>query len=333
MFTSCGRSSSILLGIVAASLFGGVIELLQGALTTTRQAEFADFFADIVGAFTAGSIYYVARHPLKKHVASLLFAILLLPAVAFASESGDVSFSGEIGAGLRRLGNESAALAKTPFQIENGNYLITLGVVGAVGLTYIFDRDIRARVQANRGATLDKAADAGNLAGDPFIHLGLSALVYGGGMAAGSQRWKETGEMMGEALILADASTFLIKEATGRGRPNATTAKGDFRPFGFRRDYDSFPSMHAASSFALASVLAATSESIAMKTLYYSAATFVGFARLHTNKHWASDVVLGAALGELCGRVVTGYHASGAKLALAPQAYENGAGLALVGRW
>lgn len=329
----CGRRSSVLLGIVTTSLYGGLIELLQAGLTTTRQAELSDFFADIVGALTAGSIYCVARHPLKRHVASLLFTILFLPAVAFASESGDVSLSGEIGAGLRRLGSESVALARTPFQIENGNYLITLGVVGAVGLTYIFDRDIRSRLQTNKSNDLDKATDAGNLAGDPFIHLGLAALVYGGGMAAGSPKWKETGEMMGEALILADASTFLIKEASGRGRPSVSSAKGDFRPFGFKTDYDAFPSMHTSSSFALASVLAATSESIAMKTLYYSAATFVGFSRLYKNKHWASDVVLGAALGELSGRVVTGYHASRARMSIVPQAYEDGAGLALVGRW
>ena len=36
------------------------------------------------------------------------------------------------------------------------------------------------------------------------------------------------------------------------------------------------PSMHTSSSFALASVLAATSDSLVMKTAYYGAATFVG---------------------------------------------------------
>lgn len=278
-------------------------------------------------------IYPFVRLFLKKsYLLSLMFAVLF-PAFTYASDTVAVSFSDEINSGMKRIGNETTDLVTTPFQIENKNIFMTLGVAGAVGFTYIFDRDIKSKLQTNKSKGFNKAADAGTLAGDPFIHLGLAALVYGGGIAADSPKWKETGEMMGEALILTDASTFLIKEASGRGRPNVTPSKGNFKPFGFKNDYDSFPSMHTSSSFALASVLASTSENIAMKTLYYSAATFVGFSRMYNNKHWASDVVLGAALGELCGRVVTNYHASGTKVSFVPQAYESGAGLALVGRW
>jgi len=91
--------------------------------------------------------------------------------------------------------------------------------------------------------------------------------------------------------------------------------------------------MHTSSSFALASVLAATSESYTMKTAYYLTATFVAFSRLYKNKHWASDVILGAALGELSGRVVTSYHASDNKITFAPMAIQGGAGLVMVKSW
>jgi membrane-associated phospholipid phosphatase len=278
-------------------------------------------------------IHQFVRLFLKRSCLFPLIFFILFPTFTYASDTGAVSFSDEINRGIKRIGNETTDLVKMPFQIENNNIFMTLGIVGAIGLTYIFDQDIQSKLKTGKSTSLDKAADAGTLAGDPFIHLGLAALVYGGGIAADSQKWKENGEMMGEALILADASSFLIKEASGRGRPHAAPSKGDFKPFGFKNDYDSFPSMHTASSFALASVLAATSDSIAIKTIYYSAATFVGFSRMYNNKHWASDIVLGAALGELCGRVVTSYHASGTRVSLVPQAYESGAGLALVGKW
>ncbi len=93
------------------------------------------------------------------------------------------------------------------------------------------------------------------------------------------------------------------------------------------------PSIHTASSFAMASVLATTSESILAKAFYYSLATFVGFSRMYQDKHWASDVVLGAAIGELCGRVVTNYHASHDRIALVPTISGSSASLALVGHW
>jgi len=270
---------------------------------------------------------------LKSIVIAWCALLLLSPLPAVSAELKEVTFSGEIVDGVNRLAGETADLVTTPFEVSNNNILITLGVAGAVGLTYAFDRQIQDRLTAGQNHTLDRITDTGSVIGDPFLHLGLAVLVYGGGIAADSAEWKETGEMMGEALILADATTLILKEATGRGRPDTTTAKGDFRPFGFRQDYDSMPSMHTSSSFALASVLASRTDSIALKTAYYSTAAFVGYSRVYQNRHWASDVLLGAALGELCGRVVTGFHANGGRLALTPAVYEKGAGLAMVGTW
>jgi membrane-associated phospholipid phosphatase len=263
----------------------------------------------------------------------LLVFLLLAPGKAFPSESSDITFNGEISNGAHRLGDEAVDLVVTPFKFENGNIFITLAVAGAFGLTYAFDTQIRDKLTARPSRSLSNAANAASLAGDPLLHLGLAALTYGGAILADSSSWKETGEMMGEAVILADAASVVIKESSGRGRPDTTRSKGDFKPLGFNKDYDSLPSMHTSSSFALASVLAKTTESLVMKTTYYAAATFVGYSRIYKNKHWASDVILGAALGELCGRVVTSYHAGKSKVTLAPQAYENGAGLALVGTW
>ncbi len=41
----------------------------------------------------------------------------------------------------------------------------------------------------------------------------------------------------------------------------------------------------------------------------YSAASLIGLSRITENKHWATDVFAGAALGYLCGRqVVNNYH-------------------------
>lgn len=263
----------------------------------------------------------------------LLALLLMIPLSGFAEDIKKNSATEEIFKGSKRLGQEALDVVTTPFEIQNANILLTLGFLGATALTYTFDKDIQQQLQSNKSKGITKATDVGSLAGDPFIHLGAAALVYGTAIAADSPKWKEIGEMMGEAIVLADATTLIIKETVGRGRPSVTVHKGDYKPLGFKKDYDSFSSMHTSSSFAMASVLSATSDSIAMKMAYYSGAAFVAFSRLYQNRHWTSDVIFGAALGELCGRVVTSYHASGKRTAIVPMSFESGAGLALVGKW
>jgi hypothetical protein len=234
-----------------------------------------------------------------------------------------------------RLGDEALEVVKTPLDTDGYGFVGTLAVTGAAGLTYIFDDNIRNKLQGNKSNGMDKATDAGSLVGNPFLHLGIAAAVYGGGIIWDSPVWKESGEMLGEAALLADAATFVLKQAVGRARPFVNGDKGRFRPGQFSSDYDSMPSMHTSSSFAMASVMAAASESMATKALYYSAATFVGFSRIYQDKHWASDVVLAAAIGELCGRIVTSAHVKNGKnkVSLVPLVSENSAGLALLGRW
>lgn len=233
-----------------------------------------------------------------------------------------------------RLGDEALEVVKTPLDTKDYGLVGTLAVTGAVGLTYVFDDDIRTKLQGSRSKGMDKATDVGSFVGNPFLHLGIAAAVYGGGILAENPRWKETGEMLGEAILLADATTFILKESVGRARPFVKGDKGSFTPGQFKSDYDSLPSMHTSSSFAMASVMAASSESMTTKVLYYSAATFVGFSRMYQDKHWASDIILGAAIGELCGRIVMATHVkNGNKVSIVPTVSENSAGLALLGRW
>jgi PAP2 superfamily len=267
-----------------------------------------------------------------RHVLIMLLCSMLFAGHSQAAETVFTSTSA-LKRETSRLGGEALEVVTTPVDTDGYGLVGTLAVAGAVGLTYVFDTDIRNKVQGLKGSNLDRAADAGSIVGNPFVHLGVAAAFYGGGALADSPKWQEVGEMLGEAALLADSSGFLLKEAIGRGRPFAAQDKGSFQSFQFKSDYDSMPSLHTASSFAMASVLASTSESIPAKLFYYTAATFVGFSRIYQDKHWASDVVLGAALGELCGRVVTGYHGRAGMVALVPAVSSNSAMLAVQGKW
>ena len=269
-------------------------------------------------------------------IITIVIIILYLAGSAWGEENNLFNSLSAINYEAFRFEVEAAEVTTTPLDTEGYGLVGTLVTAGAVGLTYIFDNNIRNKVRGIEGNKYKKAADGGSIAGSPFLHIGLAAAVYGGGIIADSPKFTELGEMLGESVLLADATSFVLKQAIGRGRPFKTGDKGEFRPFKFKNDYDSMPSMHTASSFAMASVLSAAAENPLEKIFYYAAASFVGFSRMYKDKHWASDVVFGAAIGELCGRVVMRYHSEHGderSLALAPAVSSEGVSLAVVGRW
>ena len=72
----------------------------------------------------------------------------------------------------------------------------------------------------------------------------------------------------------------------------------------------SFPSGHTTVAFAAATVFAIEYRNKPwVPVLAYSTASLIGISRITENRHWATDVLVGAALGYLSGRqVVNNYH-------------------------
>jgi membrane-associated phospholipid phosphatase len=95
------------------------------------------------------------------------------------------------------------------------------------------------------------------------------------------------------AQIVSQALVHGIKLATQRDRPTGECC--------------SFPSGHAATTFATASVLERHfGYRAAWPTMLL--ATYVGMSRLHDNRHFLSHVVIGSAVGIASGWTVVGRH-------------------------
>jgi len=149
-------------------------------------------------------------------------------------------------------------------------------------------------------AHLVGSADAfwkpGHVIGSVPVVLGGAFAAYLGGRMTGTRWVQHLGMDEIEATILSEAFSEGLKVAVRRERPVETD--------GTQSKTFSFPSGHATLTFAAATVL---QQHLGYKAAIptYAVASYVAMSRLHDNRHFASDVVFGAALGIVVGRSVT----------------------------
>ena len=142
----------------------------------------------------------------------------------------------------------------------------------------------------------DQIFKAGEIVGETGTILGVAAATYAIGRWKGSTRAQHLGMDEIEASLLAEVIVNAAKQVVRRDRP--LLADGT-RQAGF-----AFPSGHATATFAAATVL---QQHLGYKAGIptYLIASYVAMSRLHDNRHYASDVVFGAATGIVIGRSVT----------------------------
>ena len=148
----------------------------------------------------------------------------------------------------------------------------------------------------------------------------IGGALYLGGRLAHNERMADLGLHGSEAILVGLTATGILKGIAGRARPYKDIDNPHdfklFRGFTGGSDYSSFPSGHTLTGFAAASaVTAETSRWWPHSTWYiapvmYGGASLIGLSRMYNNKHWASDVMLGAAIGTFAGRKVVQYHHS-----------------------
>jgi membrane-associated phospholipid phosphatase len=132
------------------------------------------------------------------------------------------------------------------------------------------------------------------------------------GAAGGSYLWghlthndhlRETGFLAGEAALNSTAVTYLFKTMTQRPRPLEGNGNGTFFQGGA-----SFPSEHSAIAWSVASVIAHEYPGTLTKIAAYGLASTVTLTRVTGKQHFASDVVVGSALGWYFARQVYRAH-------------------------
>lgn len=196
-----------------------------------------------------------------------------------------------------------------PFHFSGKQWEWVVPSLALGGLLIKADNNIEKHVPTSK-STVSHAVTASN-AGVGVLAASGAGLFLLGHIQSDDQK-RETGILAGEAAIGVLADTEVFKYAAGRERPFTGSGTGRFFVGG-----DSFPSEHSSVSWAIASVIAHEYPGPLTQILAYGAAGGVSAARWAGQKHFASDVIIGAALGWYMGRQVyrTHSHYSDAEMA------------------
>ncbi len=168
--------------------------------------------------------------------------------------------------------------------------LFIAGVGGAAALSvHPLDDTVNEKLVGN-----DTAKDVfklGATLGSLSVVLGSSATVYVVGRWKDKPKVSHVGMDMLRSLAVAEGVTQALKYSTRRERPDGSGK-------------NSFPSGHAADTFAIATSL---ERHLGWRGAVpaYLFSSYVAASRLADNRHWLSDVVFGAAVGTIAGRTVT----------------------------
>lgn len=145
----------------------------------------------------------------------------------------------------------------------------------------------------------DEHAAFYNMHIDDFLQYAPAVAVYGlniGGVKGKNSVVEETFLLLKSELVMA-VVVQTLKSTTHVQRPDNST-------------YNSFPSGHTAQAFVAATFL---HKEYGHKSIWYSiggyaAATTVGVMRVMGNRHWLSDVFVGAGIGILSTELVYATH-------------------------
>jgi membrane-associated phospholipid phosphatase len=199
-----------------------------------------------------------------------------------------------------------------PSEARNPAFSAPFLVTGA--LAYSFSRDEDGGVDAQLTADLSQDTNGPGRSSARFLSqigdAGAGALLMGVGYLAG--RWSghdrlaEASSLSAEAALSAGLWSTILKAATGRNRPSSHGI-GDFGDYDHTRGEQpgSFPSGHATGAFAVATVFSGMyPDHKWVSWVSYTTAGLIGLSRISLARHFPTDVIAGALLGNSMGRMV-----------------------------
>ena len=238
---------------------------------------------------------------------------------------------------LKSYWNSGLTVLAQPIHYDWKDWTAFAGVAAVTTLVFVYDDEIYNFIDGtfadNRWNTVSKCTD---VFGEEYFILPSVALTYAISAINKDCRLRNMSLAALQSFVYAEVASAGLKVLTCRMRPwevngqqstangqqstvnsqqstvnsqqstaNGQTWLGPFKSF----ESTSFPSGHAMRSFALAATVAGFyPEKKWVGIVSYSLATLTSAGRVVSKEHWASDVIVGAAIGYFIGRGVVKFN-------------------------
>lgn len=218
--------------------------------------------------------------------------------------------------------NSGLTVLAQPVHYDWKDWTAFAGVAAVTTLAFVYDDEIYNFIDGtfcdNRWNTASKCTD---VFGEEYFILPSVALTYAISAINKDCRLRNMSLAALQSFVYAEVASAGLKVLTCRMRPlevngqqstangqsqsQSQTWLGPFKSF----ESTSFPSGHAMRSFALATTVAGFyPEKKWVGIVSYSLATVTSVGRVVSKEHWASDVIVGAAIGYFIGRGVVKFN-------------------------
>jgi membrane-associated phospholipid phosphatase len=204
--------------------------------------------------------------------------------------------------------HESFLFLGAPLRWHKKDFLTAGVILGGTLAIMPLDEPLNKLSQGNQHYYYSAPVVGGRIYGEWYSIGGVTALFAGYGIIAHNNTAKKMSIELLQAGLYAEAITEVLKVCTGRARPLENVGAFTFHPFNIHNVYESMPSGHACSAFALSTVMFRHAHTTFWKVMSFVPAAFTVFSRFYQDFHWPSDLFFGAATGFTTGMWVVNLH-------------------------
>ncbi|HYR85697.1 MAG TPA: phosphatase PAP2 family protein [Terriglobia bacterium] len=200
----------------------------------------------------------------------------------------------------RQLLSDQKPIWTSPARIKasDAKWLVPL----AAGTTFLFTKDNQIIHKFDNNSSLHNSSLKVSNIG-LYSTWAVPGTFLALGKFTGNDRMADTGKRGFQVALYSTAVMQAMKLITDRARP-LEGGNGHFWTGG-----DAFPSGHSMEAWALAKVVSDEySDKPLVKIGMYSFATAISLSRITSQRHYASDVLVGSAVGYLIGKFVMRNH-------------------------